>query len=100
MGPDVFISHSSKDKAVADAVCAALEAAGVGCWIAPRDILPGVDWATSIVKALAAARMMVLVFSRHTQGSGQVRREVERAASRDIPILPVRIEDVRPENAF
>ena len=32
----VFISHSNDDKAVADAVCAALEAENISCWIAPR----------------------------------------------------------------
>src|SRR5688572_25696121 len=52
-GHDVFVSHSAKDKAKADAVCDALEKGGVRCWIAPRDILPGANWATSILKAIA-----------------------------------------------
>jgi hypothetical protein len=29
----VFISHSSKDRATADAICAHLESAGINCWI-------------------------------------------------------------------
>ncbi len=37
MAHDVFISHSSKNKPAADAVCHALEGDGVRCWIAPRD---------------------------------------------------------------
>jgi hypothetical protein len=37
----VFISHSSNDRATADAICAHLESAGIKCWIAPRDIEPG-----------------------------------------------------------
>ena len=37
----VFISYASQDKAVAEAVCQALEKAGVACWIAPRDVVPG-----------------------------------------------------------
>src|ERR1051326_2355713 len=49
---DIFISHSSKDKAAADAVCAALERHGIGCWIAPRDIVPGTDWSAAIVDGL------------------------------------------------
>jgi hypothetical protein len=44
MTHDVFISYSSLDKAVADAACAALEAYGIRCWIAPRDIVPGKEW--------------------------------------------------------
>src|SRR5665648_437323 len=30
---DVFISYSHRDKAVADAVCAGLEAARIRCWV-------------------------------------------------------------------
>ena len=40
MAHDVFISHSSKDKPIADAICANLEGTGIRCWIAPRDIAP------------------------------------------------------------
>jgi TIR domain-containing protein len=32
--PVVFISHSSKDKWIADAICKQLESAGIRCWIA------------------------------------------------------------------
>ena len=56
MGHDVFISHSTKDKAAADAVCAALEANGVRCWVAPRDIKPGENWATAILRGIAGCR--------------------------------------------
>ena len=42
MPHEVFLSYSSKDKAVADAACAVLERGGVRVWIAPRDILPGI----------------------------------------------------------
>jgi hypothetical protein len=44
MAHDVFISYSSHDKPIADAVCAGLEAAKIRCWIAPRDMLPGVPY--------------------------------------------------------
>jgi hypothetical protein len=36
MAHDVFISYSTKDKPIADAVCGTLERNGVRCWIAPR----------------------------------------------------------------
>jgi hypothetical protein len=38
---DVFIAHSSKDSYVDDEVTSSLEKEGIGCWSAPRDILPG-----------------------------------------------------------
>jgi formylglycine-generating enzyme required for sulfatase activity len=96
MGHDVFISHSSHDKIAADAVCAALGRAGVRCWVAPRDILPGDNWAKSILAAIGSARMMVLIFSKNTQASQHIRREVERAVHHGIPIAPIRIDDVMP----
>ncbi|MDO8728011.1 MAG: toll/interleukin-1 receptor domain-containing protein [Candidatus Methanoperedens sp.] len=72
MSHDVFISHSSKDKTIADAICAALEAAKIRCWIAPRDILPGDKWAGSITKAISSSRIMVLIFSEHSNNSEDV----------------------------
>ncbi|WP_225952728.1 toll/interleukin-1 receptor domain-containing protein [Mycobacterium sp. OAS707] len=100
MAHDVFICHSSLDKAAADAVCAALEARGIRCWIAPRDIRPGQDWAAAIVDAIRGAQILVLVFSGHANESPQVRREVERAANLGKGLLPLRIEDVKPQQSL
>src|SRR5438876_266632 len=91
---DVFLSYSSKDKPTADAACAALEARGLRCWVAPRDIIPGKEWGAAIVEGIEQSRSMVLVFSAHANTSGQVMREVERAVHREMPIIPFRIEDV------
>ena len=64
MAHDVFISYASGDKAVADAVCSQLESVHrIRCWIAPRDITPGASWAESIIDALDASKIMVLIFS-------------------------------------
>ena len=90
---DVFISHSSNDQHVADAICAALETNRIRCWIAPRDIVPGQQWAESIIEAIAVCRIMVLVYSRHTNESPQIQREVERAVSKRLIILPFRLEE-------
>jgi TIR domain len=94
MAHDVFVSYSSKDKTVADAVCATLERRGIRCWIAPRDILPGLDWGAAIVDAIGSSRVMVLVFSGNANKSPQIKREVERAVSKGVTIVPFRIEDV------
>jgi hypothetical protein len=37
----LFISYSSEDKAIAEALCAALESEGISCWIAPRNVKAG-----------------------------------------------------------
>jgi formylglycine-generating enzyme required for sulfatase activity len=95
MSHQVFISYSSTDRAVADAVCITLESAGIACWIAPRNILPGSDWTESIVHGVAGAQVLVLVYSARSNVSPEVQSEVRAARSKRIPILPLRIEDAR-----
>lgn len=100
MAHDVFISHSSKDKTVADAVCAKLEESGIRCWVAPRDILPGQEYAGAIVNAIQECRVMVVVFSQKSNSSKQVLREVEMAVNKDKTILPFRIEKIVPSGSM
>jgi predicted RNA-binding Zn-ribbon protein involved in translation (DUF1610 family) len=90
---DVFISYSAEDKSTADAVRMTLEKKGIRCWIAPRDILPGADWGEAIIDAIERGRLMVLVLSADANKSPQVKREVERAVSKGVSIVPVRIDD-------
>jgi adenylate cyclase len=89
---DVFISYASQDMAVAEAVCSALEGAGVACWIAPRNVTLGEFYAESIVHAIDSARVLVLVLSQSTGASQHVVREVERASSKRHPVVPFRID--------
>lgn len=93
---EVFISYAYEDKQAADAVCHELEQNTVRCWIAPRDIMPGAEWGASIVDAINAVRIMVLVFSSHSNASPQVKREIERAVSKGVVVVPFRIEEVVP----
>jgi hypothetical protein len=96
----VFVSYSQADREPAFGIVARLESCGIDCWIAPRDVAPAADWAAEIVDAIAAARVMVLVFSASTNDSPQVRREVERAVHRRVAVLPFRIEDVLPSRSL
>jgi Tfp pilus assembly protein PilF len=100
MAHDVFICHAHQDHTVANAVCATLEAHGIRCWIAPRDILGGSDWGEAIIDALHGAKAMVLVFSASSNESDQVKREVERAVHQGIAVVPFRIEDVLPNKTL
>lgn len=95
---DVFISYSSQDKLVADAVCHALEAAGVRCWIAPRDALAGQKYQGSIVRAIRDCRVMVLIFSSSSNRSDHVFRELHTASEEHKLIVPFRIEEVGPSD--
>jgi hypothetical protein len=91
---DAFISYSSLDRTVADAAVSVLEQRRIRCWIAPRDVTPGLDWSEEIVEAIERATVMVLILSANANDSPQIKREVERAVHRGIPIIPFRIEDV------
>jgi hypothetical protein len=100
MAFDAFISYSSKDKTTANAACAGLESAGVRCWIAPRDIRGGTEYAAGIVEGIDSCRIMVLIFSSSANASRQVHREIERAVSKGLTIIPFRIEDIAPTKAM
>jgi hypothetical protein len=97
---DTFISYSSADKTTADAVCAKLESIGIRCWIAPRDVVPGREYAAAIIDAIDRCRVMVLIFSADSNESRQIHREIERAASKGTPIVPLRIEEVIPTESM
>jgi TolB-like protein len=89
---EVFISYASQDKAVADAVVGALERAGLKCWIAPRDVRAGAQYADAIVRALSGAKAMVLVLSANAVNSSHVGKEIERASSKKRPIIALRTD--------
>ncbi len=97
---DVFVSYSSKEKAIADAVVAAHEQSGIRCWYAPRDIAPGADWADSITKAIHDCSLMVLIFSEEANRSQRVIDEVNYAISQQKPLLPFRVESYNPTGAL
>ncbi len=94
--PKVFISYTQPDRDVAQELVSRVEAHGIECWIAPRDVLPGEDWPAAIIGAIAAARVMVLVFSASANKSPQVCLEVERAVNRGVSVLPFRLADIAP----
>lgn len=100
MTHDVFISYSSEDSTIADAVVAALESKGILCWFAPRDIKPGKDWGEEIAKAISESALFLLIFSGSANRSQRVLDELNLAISRKTPILPFRIENLEPSGAM
>jgi TolB-like protein/Tfp pilus assembly protein PilF len=88
----VFVSYASADAPVANTMIETLERCGLRCWIAPRDVTPGAQYADAIVGAINDAKAVVLVLSSSAVASSHVRREVERAASKHKPIIGFRID--------
>jgi hypothetical protein len=100
MAHDVFLSYSYQDKTSADAVCHSLEAKGVRCWIAPRDVIPGEDWQQSILDAISGSRAVILMFTGHTNQSENVKREISAAFDSNTMVIPFFIEDVKPQGSL
>jgi len=94
MAHDVFISYSSHDSPIANAVCDSLEGQSVQCWIAPRDIVPGLDWSDAIIDAIVDCKVFLLVLSKSSNESEQVKREVQNAVSERKHIFTFLIEEV------
>lgn len=95
--PTAFISHAADDTSAANDLCRHLEQAGIRCWIAPRDVTPGRDYASEILAGIESCATFVLVLSARSNDSPFVHREVERATSKGKPVFPVRIENVLPD---
>lgn len=95
MTHDVFISYSNKDRTAADAVCSIImEQNGIRCWMAPRDITPGLPFAEAIIDGIKGARIFILIYSSNSNNSSQVIKEVDRAVHHKLAIIPLRLEDV------
>jgi hypothetical protein len=96
MAGHVFISHGSENSDDANALCAFIEARGVKCWIAPRDVRPGIDYSVELQSAIEEAAAFVVLVTEMANKSPYVRAETEMAFSCHKPIFPVRQADIKP----
>ena len=98
---DVFLSHSSKDKEIVDKVCEYLESQGLKCWIAPRDIISGADWAASISAAISDCKVFLLFYGQNSSQSAQVARELSLAEAKpNVKVIPYKMDDTPLTGAF
>ena len=88
----VFLSHAKTDGSWTQGLCDALEAAGIPCWIAPRDIPAGERFVEAIVRALGESHAVVVVVSERSAASRYVLAEVKRAFEEGRKIVPVRLD--------
>ncbi len=90
----IFLSHSSKDAAIAQKLCEIIEANNNKCFLAPRDIRSGYEYASEIINGIDQSNALLLVLSENSNNSPHVLREIERAVTKSIPIIVYKIEDV------
>ena len=97
-----FISYSSKDKNIADNLCAKLEARGIRVWYAPRDISAG-DYAGAIVDAITRCTKFVVILSRNSMRSNHVLNEIDLAFNRisgGLQFLPLKMDEEELGGSF
>ncbi len=103
MSADIFISHSSKDQAIAETLCAFLEAPerALKCWYAARDVPGGDNYAAAIPGAIRAARVMLFIYSENSNNSSdEVLRELTLASQYKLTVIPLRLSEVEPVDAL
>ncbi len=100
MAHDVFVSYATEDAEAASRVCAMLEADGIRCWIAPRDVKAGTDYAASIMNAIRASQVALLLFSVHSNASPYALREIERAFAYGRPVLALAMDGTDPNSSL
>lgn len=96
MARDVFVSYRSEDREAAQRICARLEHENISCWMAPRDIPIGKEWAAAIVEGIQRCKAFLVILSSNSKVAKQISREAELADNQGIPIFTFRIEDVQP----
>ena len=89
----VFISYSTHNKDIAFEMCDYLEEAGTACWIAPRNVVAGANYAGQIVSAIRSCDAFVLIASNAINESGHVSNEVSLAFDAKKDIIPFKIEE-------
>jgi hypothetical protein len=95
-----FISYSTRDKSSAEIICNWLEKNNIRCWMAPRDISPGLDYGEAIIDAIHISKIAIVVFSSDANESKFVKKEVERAVSKGATIIVIRLHNVVPTKAM
>ena len=97
---DVFVSYSTRDKVATDQAVEFLEKNKIRCWYAPRDITPNADWGKEVTNAINLSKMVLLIFSSNSNHSQRVLDEINYAISKEMQVLPFRIENAAPSGAL
>ena len=97
---DVFISYSSTNQKIADAVVSILENQRIKCWIAYRDAEAGDDYAVSIVRAIKKSKVCVLILCGDSNCSRHVLSEINSCVNYSVTVLPFKVADVALHEAI
>lgn len=90
----VFISHSSEDKALARQVAATCTLRGLPIFLDEQSIMPGKDYQEVIMDAVSMSAAMVVLLSRDSVKSKDVLREIALAENAGLPVLPFAVDSL------
>jgi hypothetical protein len=92
--PYLFISHSSKDRQLAEDLANHLGQAGYRCWIDVSDIPDGSSWPREIEKAVERCGALIVIMTERARASEWVERETLLALQLRKPVFIARFDDV------
>ena len=90
---DCFISYSHQDSQIAQTIQNILEQHNIKCWIDFRNAIPGIDYAKSIVHAIKASKVFVIVLSENSCNSIHIVNEINSAVNAGVILLPFKVDD-------
>jgi len=97
----VFISYSSKDRIIVNALSEKLDSDGVDVWLDSNNLLPGQSWDIEIKKAINSSDVIIVCLSKSsTSREGFIQKELRYAVDLafekpegTVFIIPARIEE-------
>lgn len=97
---DIFISYSSKQRALADKIREYLEDNGITCWMAPDSIPSGTSYQSEIPSAINNSPIVLLILSEDSEKSRWVQKEVGSAIGAGHFLIPYMDEKYEHSQQF
>lgn len=91
-GKKIFISYSRKDTEYVSSLVDAMRKQGFDVWF-DKNIRTGTDWDDTIEEQLKTADAIVLILSKTSVASENVKDEISYAIGLDKPVNPIKIEE-------
>ena len=94
----IFLSHATEEHHLVVHLANYLEKNNLEAWYAPRNIMGGIDYDKEIIAAIKDCRAFVLLLSRNSDASEDVKTEVYHAVKFNKLVICLDVDAVEPEN--
>ncbi len=91
---NVFVSYARKDEVLAKQLVKYFEENEINCFIDKRDIPPGSKYAEEIIHGIERSDVVVLILTKHSNASDNVRNEIDNASNFRKKIIVFRVENI------